>query len=147
MKVCGECTECCTGTLQGEVRGHKFDRTTSCFFLKENKCSIYNSRPDTPCKNYSCIWLMDESIPDFMRPDLSNVVLTKRAVGNFEFVEAEEAARKVLTAEILANVIDFAVHSNQNLVYRVSGKLRWIGSSEFVQFMNKQKIVTRIVKE
>jgi len=146
MRTCGECTECCTGTLQGEVRGYKFDKNSPCFFLKENKCSIYESRPDHPCKNYSCMWLNDISIPDFMRPDISKVVLTKRSVDNFDYIEAEEAARKIMSAETLANVINFAVQTKQNLVYRVSGRLRWFGDPEFINFMDNQKIVTKIIE-
>ena len=137
MRVCGECTECCTGTLAGEVRGIKFDETTACSFLKENKCSIYESRPEDPCKNYSCMWLNDESIPDFMRPDIAHVVLTQKSINDTYYVEAREAARKTMTAATLANVIMFAYQSKQNILYFVDGKRRWMGEPKFDQAMKR----------
>ena len=138
MKTCGECTECCTGTLTGEVQGHTFDVTTPCFFLKDGKCDIYSTRPDDPCRNYSCMWLNDEAMPDFMRPDKSNVVLTQLSVDGIYYVEAREAARKRMTTSILSNVIMYAFHSNQNLVYYVDGQFFWLGEPKFMAAMNKK---------
>jgi hypothetical protein len=138
MRVCGECTECCTGTLTGEVQGHMFDVTTPCFFLKENKCSIYANRPDDPCKNYSCMWINNLEIPDFMRPDLSNVVLTQLNINGIYYIEAREAARKSMSTSILSNLIMYAFHTNQNLVYHVNGQFYWIGEPRFMTEMNKK---------
>lgn len=138
MRICGECTECCTGTLEGTVDGHEFNVTTACFFLQDNKCNRYETRPDNPCKNYSCMWLNDESIPDFMRPDLSNVVLTKLNINGIEYIESREAARKSMTTSILSNVIMYAFHTNQNLVYHVNGQYFWLGAPDFMNEMNKK---------
>jgi uncharacterized cysteine cluster protein YcgN (CxxCxxCC family) len=138
MRLCGECTECCTGTLTGEVQGHKFDVTDPCFFLEDGKCNIYANRPDDPCKNYSCMWINNEEIPDFMRPDLSNVVLTQLNINGIYYIEAREAARKSMTTSILSNVIMYAFHTNQNLVYHVSGQFYWIGEPKFMVEMNKK---------
>ena len=137
-KTCDECTECCTGTLAGEVQGHRFDNTKACFFLKNNKCSIYATRPDDPCRNYSCMWINDESMPDFMRPDKSNVVLTQKAFGDIFYIDAREAARKSMTTTVLSNLIAYAFHTNQNLVYYVAGRCYWLGGEQFMKIMNQR---------
>jgi uncharacterized cysteine cluster protein YcgN (CxxCxxCC family) len=137
-KTCDECTECCTGTLAGEAYGHKFDETTACFFLENNKCSIYATRPDNPCKNYSCMWLNDDGMPDFMRPDKSNVVLTQKSFDNVFYIHAKEAARKSMTTTVLSNLIMYALHTQQNLVYYVSGQCYWYGDPEFTKIMARR---------
>lgn len=137
-KTCGECTECCTGTLAGEVQGHKFNETTACFFLEDSKCTIYATRPDDPCRNYSCMWLNDESIPDFMRPDKSNVVLTQLSFNNIYYIDAREAARKSMTTTVLSNLLMYALHSKQNLVYYVDGQCYWYGEPDFMKIMNRR---------
>ena len=139
MRACGECTECCTGTLIGEVQGIKFDHDTACSFLKENKCSIYDSRPEDPCKNYSCMWINNESIPDYMRPDLSHVVLTQSIIEGIYYIESKEAARKTMTAGTLANVIMFAYKTNQNIQYFVDGQVHWMGEPRFVKAMERRE--------
>ena len=46
-----------------------------CTHCKPGKgCTIYQSRPDV-CKAYTCLWLHDETIPDFMKPSESKIVL------------------------------------------------------------------------
>jgi hypothetical protein len=43
-------------------------------------CSIYVERPPS-CRDFSCQWLIDLSIPEGMRPDRSKVVLLGEEVG------------------------------------------------------------------
>lgn len=39
-------------------------------------CTIYNKRPE-PCKDFNCEWLVDENIPEELRPDKSHVIFEK----------------------------------------------------------------------
>jgi hypothetical protein len=84
------------------------------------------------------MWINNEEIPDFMRPDLSNVVLTQLNINGIYYIEAREAARKNMTTSILSNVIMYAFHTNQNLVYHVSGQFYWIGEPKFMVEMSKK---------
>jgi hypothetical protein len=84
------------------------------------------------------MWLNDEDMPDFMRPDKSNVVLTQKAINGIYYVDAKEAARKSMTTGILSSVIMYAFHTNQNLLYHVEGKFYWIGEPKFMAAMNKK---------
>ena len=83
FRPCGECDACCVWPT-GNVYGHEFGCGKSCKFLsdsKENKCSIYNERPDF-CKSFQCAW-SQHLIPEEMRPDKCNVLVTVDISGKF----------------------------------------------------------------
>jgi len=73
---CGNCTACCDGWLKIEVRGHPVRPGTPCPFRTDCGCSIYAERPQHPCREFVCGWLVASSpLPDWMRPDKSDVIL------------------------------------------------------------------------
>lgn len=48
-----------------------------CIHCKLKKgCKIYDRRPQA-CKNFNCSWLLDETIPENLRPDKCNVIFEK----------------------------------------------------------------------
>ncbi len=69
---CGPCTICCqffavpeTGKPVNQWCGHCSDKG----------CGIHANRPQS-CRNFRCFWLMDESFPEDLRPDLCGVVVS-----------------------------------------------------------------------
>ena len=64
-KQCGECGLCC-----------KLDRVEAigkpkgilCKHRGCDGCEIYDDRPET-CRNLNCLWLLDDNLPESMRPD------------------------------------------------------------------------------
>ena len=44
--LCSECGACCKRTIALKILKLPCDEYGTCVFLKNNKCSIYNSRPD-----------------------------------------------------------------------------------------------------
>jgi hypothetical protein len=75
-RTCGNCTACCDGWLQIEVRGHRVRRGEPCPFSVEHQCSIYSERPQHPCREFICGWLIASSpLPDWMRPDKSDMIM------------------------------------------------------------------------
>ena len=82
-RECGDCRECCTGVLTGNIYGKQMDKGRPCHYLGGNGCTIYKKRP-TLCKEYQCEWLRDDStyIPEWLRPDISKVVITRRNWGD-----------------------------------------------------------------
>jgi hypothetical protein len=74
-KICGECTACCSGTLSTTIFEHKVNVENPCPFVCKSGCSIYEKRPDDPCKSFKCGWLIHPNIPDYMRPDKSGIIL------------------------------------------------------------------------
>src|SRR5689334_10013771 len=75
-RTCGECAKCCEGWLSGEVFGHKFEVGTPCFFL-ERTCSIYKDRPMDPCRTYLCGWMSEDFFPMWLKPSISNLIISK----------------------------------------------------------------------
>ena len=73
---CGDCTACCGGALRIEVRGHEVRPGKPCPFRIAHGCSIYDERPQHPCREFVCGWLVASSpLPDWMRPDKSDLIL------------------------------------------------------------------------
>jgi hypothetical protein len=129
-RTCDSCTECCKGWLHGSAYGHDFYRGKQCFFLLKN-CTIYDNRPENPCKSYKCHWLASEDLPMWMRPDLSNVIVTKRQNNNIEYYEIIECGKK-LDSSVLSWFIQWAFTTRKNLVYQIDGGYNKIGSKEFL---------------
>jgi hypothetical protein len=75
-RSCGDCTACCDGWLQIEVRGHAVRKGSPCPFSAAGRCTIYPDRPRHPCREFVCGWLTASSpLPDWMRPDRSQLIL------------------------------------------------------------------------
>jgi hypothetical protein len=75
-RTCGSCTACCDGWLQIEVRGHHIHPGHPCPFSVEHRCSIYSERPQQPCREFVCGWLVASSpLPEWMRPDKSDMIM------------------------------------------------------------------------
>lgn len=76
VRACGECTACCEGWAEGEIRGHRMHPGQPCHFLEHGACTIYDERPQSPCRNFVCGWLMPGSpFPDAFRPDRLGVII------------------------------------------------------------------------
>jgi hypothetical protein len=76
QRACGPCTACCEGWAEGEIRGHRMFAGQHCHFLHAGACSIYDERPQSPCRNFECGWLRPGSpFPDSFRPDQVGVII------------------------------------------------------------------------
>jgi hypothetical protein len=76
QRTCGSCTACCDGWLQIEVRGHQIRPGKPCPFSVGHQCSIYSERPQHPCREFICGWLIATSpLPEWMRPDKSDMIM------------------------------------------------------------------------
>lgn len=91
MRSCDGCTKCCDGWLWGEAHGHKFYKGRPCHFIGPNGCTIYDKRPESPCRTFRCEWLINEDIPAWMKPDKINAIIVKRTEDNKEYYEINEA--------------------------------------------------------
>ena len=133
-RSCGECSKCCEGWISGEAYGHKFYKGCPCFFL-EKTCSIYDLRPNEPCKSYKCAWLEEEIFPLWLKPSMSNVIITKRyrKLDNREiYYYAIDETGKKIDSSVLNWLILFALNKNVNILYRIDGGPNRIGSNEFL---------------
>jgi hypothetical protein len=125
QRTCDSCTKCCQGHLSGVAYGHSFQPGKPCFFVAEKGCSIYADRPDSPCKSFKCEWLANDSLPMWMRPDLSKVIVLNRKYDDGEWVEVSEAGQK-LDAAVLSWMVIWAANNKKNLRYQVDGGWNWL---------------------
>ena len=133
-RTCGNCTKCCEGWLDGEALGYKFYAGRPCHFIAIGKgCSVYSKRPKEPCQSYKCAWLLDENIPEWMKPSDVNSILDYRTTSNgIPYMSLIEAG-STLSSQVLTWVIQAALKNKANLIWRINGGMHWIGSPEFIQ--------------
>ena len=133
-RSCNGCTKCCEGNLSGIAYGHAFYKGRPCFFSSCNGCSIYEDRPENPCKSYSCNWLENSDVPEWMKPDKVNAIVSKKQVHGIDYLELVEAG-DVMQAKVLSWFMTYALGKNLNILWQVEGGNNWLGSKEFVKAM------------
>jgi len=136
-KKCGTCTKCCDGTLEGNINGHEMKLGKPCHYLTIGEgCNIYNERPQEPCKRYECAWLVDENIPDFMKPENSNCILDYREKNKIKYLRLVECETPY-SAEVLSWCIEYARSNNINFFWSINKKSYYFGSESFIAEVNK----------
>jgi hypothetical protein len=142
-RVCGDCTKCCEGWLEGIVHGYKMFRGCNCHFL-EGACSIYESRPENPCKSYNCAWMSEDVIPGWLKPNLSNTIITKRStripteegMKTITYYDVIEAGDK-LDSSVLNWLLHWAIDNKLNIAYELEGKVHVVGDDDFKRLLNR----------
>lgn len=135
MRECGTCTKCCEGHLHGSAHGHAFWKGRPCHFLSASKgCTIYTDRPENPCKTYKCMWLADETnkIPEWLKPNEVNAILTLRQVNGIEYIHLAEAG-ETMRSDVLSWAIQHTLNNGLNLSYEVDGGFNKIGQDDFIK--------------
>ena len=93
---CNNCTKCCEGWTKGNVKGYDYYRGKPCHFVKINVgCSIYKDRPKKQCEDYNCEWLVNEEIPEWMKPNYTHVVINKIEEEGYVYFKCIEAGKKM----------------------------------------------------
>lgn len=133
-RTCGDCTKCCEGWLEGEALGHKFFSGRPCHFIAIGKgCTVYAKRPKDPCQTYKCAWLVDENIPEWMKPSEIDAIVDYRNTHNgIPYMSINEAG-SILSSQVLTWAIQTALTNNLNLLWKINGGAHWIGSPEFIE--------------
>jgi hypothetical protein len=142
-RECGDCNECCTGVLHANVYGKFMDKGRPCHYLGKSGCTIYAKRPPV-CSSYQCEWLKDDStnIPEWMRPDMSKVIITLRQWGDqlqHVYWQINECNEKIDSS--ILNWIYMHVSSNSICAdIQVDGRWYQMGPPEYTQYMNSRTI-------
>jgi hypothetical protein len=97
-------------------------------------CSIYEDRPENPCKSYKCQWLIDENI---------NAVISFREKGGRGYLHVIEAGEK-LRVEVLNWLVHFAIEKKANIQYAIDGGVNCIGDSQFMQLMKEDDPILKV---
>jgi len=136
-RKCGSCTKCCEGWLSATIYGRKMYTGNPCHFKSNNGCSIYKDRPKEPCKDFKCEWLINEEVPEWLKPEYCNVILINENKDGFNFIRATEAGGK-MPVEVLNWLFLFIFNKKINLCYQVASGWNWFGSLEFVKYMESK---------
>ena len=131
QRSCDGCSKCCEGWVSGKAYQYDFYASKPCHFLC-NGCTIYEDRPEDPCKSYKCAWLESDELPMWMRPDLSNAIVTRRFNEKIEYYDLIETGEK-LDSVVLSWFIMWALNNRKNLMYTIQGGRNRIGSPEFLE--------------
>lgn len=135
-RTCGTCTVCCEGWLKGNIYGYEMFPGRPCHFKGTNNCTIYNDRPDIPCKKFFCQWLIDYTVPEWLKPNIAKVLITKHSVGDEEAVSIYEAG-DILNVNILNYFfLEYIAGKIKNLRYQVNGQWYYVGSDNFIKTAN-----------
>ena len=136
-RVCGECTACCEGWLFGNAHGEGFWPGRKCFYMSSSGCTIYEDRPYSPCRTYRCEWLNNtKDIPEWLKPNLSNVILTKRTIGDIEYIDLVETGQKLDSSVLSWLFFKYSDGTFPNIAYRINNGLHYFGTQEFHELMN-----------
>jgi hypothetical protein len=138
---CGSCTKCCEGYLSGVAYGKPFYLSNPCHFIEIGKgCTIYAERPKDPCITFHCQWLANPEIPEWLKPDKINAIITKRTVKDteIEYWDLCEAG-ETLRANVLTWLIQYALNNKINLHWQVEGGNHWVGDKDFIKAMNEMR--------
>ena len=96
-RECGKCTACCEGWLSGNINGEEMYVGKKCRHICATGCAIYEKRPQEPCRNFSCVWLKNNSLPDWLQPILSGVIIKEERWG--------ESKDKIFCTRKCSNVV------------------------------------------
>jgi hypothetical protein len=131
QRQCGSCTACCDGWVEGTVYGHEMKPGVPCHFRGEGCCTIYDRRPQDPCRKFVCGWLMPGSpFPDSFRPDqLGVMIVATQWRGRRAFIL--KSAGRDPDAAMLTWMRSFSVESGMPFFYEQQGERFGFGPPEF----------------
>jgi hypothetical protein len=85
MRECGDCSLCCR--VMG-VESLDKPRGVWCQHCTKPGCKIYDTRPKD-CRTFSCAWLVNDTVPEWMKPNKSKLVLSPNPDGNGLMVDVD----------------------------------------------------------
>lgn len=76
MRACGTCSLCCKLMAVPDVTPHN----EWCRHCTPGKgCGIYDRRPE-PCRQFDCLWLMSDKVPEHWYPRQAHMVLELKLI-------------------------------------------------------------------
>jgi hypothetical protein len=122
-RSCDGCTMCCQGWLTGEAWGHKFYPGRPCGWITKKGCAIYENRPINPCQTFQCEWKRNVSLPQWLKPDVSGVIVKYSVLDQHVYLRVVESRQ-----DIDPRIYDWAQQHcdqhNQSVVVPASNAVR-----------------------
>jgi hypothetical protein len=128
---CGGCTACCDGWLTANILGHDVAPGKPCHFRGTGGCTIYEDRPQDPCRGFVCGWLRKASpFPESFRPDRLGVIILAKPWRNRVAYVLVPAGRAP-DATLLAWMRQYSTATGTPFLFNLEGRPRGYGSPEF----------------
>ena len=140
-RSCNGCKKCCEGWLTGEAFGYSFYPGKPCKFIDRNGCSIYDVRPADPCKGFQCSWKVNKNIPEWLKPNVSGIMIIYNSIEKHRYISILSAGNPVND-----KVINWAEQSVKddiikNICYFANGKWNFISKDEEFLKIIKSKYI------
>ncbi len=75
-RECAPCTGCCDGWVQMVINDTPVYPGHPCPHSTGAGCDDYDNRPDVPCVNFNCGWIVPNSpLPEWMKPNSGKVIV------------------------------------------------------------------------
>jgi hypothetical protein len=136
-RECGTCTACCDGWMVGTIRGHEMSPGTPCYFVhpEHGGCTIYEERPQSPCRNFTCAWMLPDSpFPDNFRPEQLGVIIVRIKWRDQPAYLLRSAGRDP-DQELLTWMQNFSIQTGRPFFYEIKGEKLGFGPPQFQQDM------------
>jgi hypothetical protein len=130
-RACGTCTACCDGWVAGVIEGHEMKPGTPCHFRGEGSCTIYERRPQHPCRDFVCGWLEPASpFPEEFRPDrLGVMIIPVKWRGQPAYILRHAGSDP--DEKLLAWMREFSLRTQRPFFYEQEGERYGFGPPEF----------------
>lgn len=130
-RQCGECTACCDGWLPSTIRGYEMKPGVPCHFRGEGCCTIYDERPDEPCRKFVCGWLAPGNpFPESYRPDRLGVMIMRTRWRSQPAYILKSAGRDP-DEQLLGWMREYSVQKGVPFFYEQAGERFGFGPPEF----------------
>ncbi len=106
-----------------------------CHFVKDGGCTIYERRPDSPCRQFECGWVdPDSPFPDSFKPTLLGVIIVKTTWRGQPAYRLAHGGRD-LDASSLEWMMNFSRQTNRPFFYEQAGETLGYGPAAFLEDM------------
>lgn len=134
-RACDGCTICCDGWATGVAYDKRFYPGRKCHYVNDSGCTIYEDRPENPCKTFKCQWLTNYDIPAWMKPNRSDVLIAKESIQGIEFYTFKETGKK-LNSSVLSWLVQAHLEGKiKNARYELEGGWNFLGDQRFLSLM------------
>jgi hypothetical protein len=134
-RECGDCTACCDGWLKSTIYGHEMRPGVRCHFVQDGGCTIYETRPDSPCRQFECGWVDPESpFPDSFKPTKLGIIIVKTTWRGQPAYRLAHAGRDLNVSE-LDWMMNFSRQTNRPFFYEQRGETVGYGPAAFLEDM------------
>jgi len=117
------------------IEGHEMKPGTPCHFRGDHCCTIYERRPQHPCRNFICGWLQPGGpFPDDWRPDKVGVMVIPMKWRGQEAYVLRSAGRDP-DAGVIGWMEVMSTRLKRPFFYEVGGERFGFGPPEFQQEM------------